>query len=171
MSDASKISSAYKAISNNPNAPVSNSKSQAKLENFEERFCNFLNVDFSSPHSTTSMQDAFDYLNCRSLTEKNLAARILLKNAEKVMTGGIVCFESYVLRNIGLLALAADVCHKKDADCLVKIVDNVCAILVENGNMRAHILGNMVLSNDVKKGFQIMVEGVEKDGLLSVTAC
>jgi hypothetical protein len=165
MSDASKIGSDYKAISNNQNAPVSLSKSPAKLENFEERFCSYLNVDFSSPHSTTSTQDAFDYLNNRSLTEKSLAARILLKNAETFKASGIVCFESYVLRNIGLLALAADVCHKKDADCLVKIIDNVCATLVENSNMRAYILGNMVLSNDVKKGFQIMVEGGEKDGL------
>jgi hypothetical protein len=40
----------------------------------------------------------------------------------------------------------------------------MCAILVENSNIRAHILSNMVLSNGAKDGFKIMIEGGEKDG-------
>jgi hypothetical protein len=122
MSEASKIGTSYKAMSNNPNAPVSHSKPPAKLENFEERFQSYLSVDLSSPDSTTSMRGAFNALKYSSFAEKfnSLAALILLSNAEKFTTSGIELFESYVLRIIGLFALAADVCPKKDANCLVK---------------------------------------------------
>lgn len=162
MSDARKIGLEYKAISSNPNVPVAHSKPPDNVENFEELFILCLAVDFSSLDST---QDAVNFLNYRKVAEKSLAARILLKHAKKFTTNRKdFCLESYAFRNLGLFALAIDVCPKKDADCLVKIVDEMCAILVENSSVRAQVVGNMVLSTDVKKGFQIMIGGGESGG-------
>ena len=165
MSDARKIGTDYKAISKNANAPVSHSKPPNKVENFRQQFYCYLVDDFSFPGSATRTRDDFSYLNHRSRFEKKIAVGILLEIAKKfVPTCEGFFFESYVLRNICLIALAVDVSVSRDADRLVKIIDNMCAILLEDSKVRAHILGNLVLSNDIKKGFQLITEGGEKDG-------
>jgi hypothetical protein len=170
MSDARKIGADYKAISKNVNAPVSHSKPPDKVEifeqqNFEQQFCCYLVDNSSFPGNTTPNRDDFSYLNHRSRFEKKIAVGILLENAKKFVPNCEGFYlESYVLRNLSLIALAVDVCLNNDSDCLVKIIDDMCAILLEDSKVRAYISGNLILSNDVKKGFQIITEGGEKDG-------
>jgi hypothetical protein len=140
-----------------------------KSGDFEMQFNDFLTLDLLSPEGASSMQDAVNYLKSRVDSDKITAVAILLRDAENSMKDSDETSKlQYVLRNIGLIAVAVDACHRKEADRLMTTVDYMITDLVEKSQQTASSIKNLFLSNNVLKclqqGFKVMVEGGENRG-------
>lgn len=156
-----KLVSTYAAYSTKPS--VKNSSQ----DDFEQQFCCYLSSDILLPECTSSMPDAFCFLTSSTKANKAAAAGILLQNAkEYAKNHDVIIRDSNTLRRIGLIATAVDVCKKEDAnaDCIVKIFDDMCTRLVQDSQLTARIVGNIALSTDIRKGFEIMTEGGDSGG-------
>lgn len=140
-----------------------------KSGDFELQLNDFLTLDFLSRDGTSSMQDAVNYLKSRVDSDKISAVTLLLRDAENAMKNPTETSTlQYVLRNIGLIAVAADACHKKEADRLMTTVDHMITDLVENSDVTASTIRKLFLSKDVlnclRQGFKVMIEGGENRG-------
>jgi hypothetical protein len=140
-----------------------------KSGDFEIQFNDFFTADFLSPEGASAMQDAVNFLKSRVDSDKTSAAALLQRDAENSMKNpDETSTLQYVLRNIGLIAVASDACHRKEADRLMTTVDYMITDLVENSQKTALSISNLFLSNNalncLRQGFKVMIEGGQNRG-------
>jgi hypothetical protein len=169
MAEPTKLFANLESLDHSSILSTSSPAMEEKSGDFETLFRGFLTLDYLSPEGASSMQDAVNYLKSRVESDKISAVTLLLRDAENSMKSSDESATlHYVLRNIGLIAVATDACHKKEADRLIVTVDSMITDLVENSKETTSSLSKLNLPDAalrcLRHGFKVMVEGGDGRG-------
>jgi hypothetical protein len=169
VSELTKKMDNFDSVDQRSTLTYSSPTMREKSGDFEIQFNDFLTADFLSPEGASAMQDAVNFLKSRVDSDKTSAAALLQRDAENSMKNpDETSTLQYVLRNIGLIAVASDACHRKEADRLMTTVDYMITDLVENSQKTALSISNLFLSNNalncLRQGFKVMIEGGQNRG-------